>query len=443
MGIIRQQLGKIYHFLLILVLLLGLNVTFKLVYGWDGISVIVRTYIFVLIFYCVFLFSQLRYEELIDSYRTRYGWLGKFRLFFDIRLFPFLFAVFMTSLFVLVTYIDRPNWPYYHVLWLLDGKHSNTVFYALILYFILRMNMRPSIAIPLFIASCCIFWLLDRFLYLVIPYGRGIGIVKQVKYIIFIFIIVYDYSGSTIKLVKAALISVFTGVFLFFMVAGVVYGGYKIAGEDSPYASQALRVLLKAGFGCQYDNLRDISLKNHRPNDVQELIYYSGEYGRDINFDAGTWQIIIENSQPKNGEAIFDYLEKKRIMLDFNFLREYVDKFSKTANQAFSSSENFKKYFSGYFNDNREAFFRMFMEGDDTMKVWIVDCLAYSGSPEATGFLVQVLTGINRNAAIHAYDALKKITGKDPAGVMHKVYYDIDVINEFVKWREDAVRKSP
>ena len=196
MDIIRQQLGKIYHFLIILVVLLALTVAFTFMYDWVGILIIVRTYIFVLIFYCVFLFSQIKYEDYIEPYRLRYGRIGKYRLFFDVRLFPFVFAVILSSVFVLVSSINRPDWPYTYILSILDGRHSNTVFYALLFYFVLRQNMRPGISIPVFIASCALFWVLDDFLYNIIPYGRGIGIVKLVKYMVFVFILVYDYSGA-------------------------------------------------------------------------------------------------------------------------------------------------------------------------------------------------------------------------------------------------------
>jgi hypothetical protein len=113
-----------------------------MLYEWGGVSVIVRVYIMVLSCYIVYNFSQLDSGELLGLYKKDHGRMGSFYLFMVLRIFPFFFIYLMTVIFTLINYIQSPGWPVETILTLMDGRYSNTVIYALILFVVLRLKIR-------------------------------------------------------------------------------------------------------------------------------------------------------------------------------------------------------------------------------------------------------------------------------------------------------------
>lgn len=439
MSVIRQQLAKIYHFLIILVLLFGVNAAFNLKYDWGGVSVIVRTYIMVLIFYCIFLFSQLNYDDLIVDYTKKYGRRARHKLFFDIRLFPFAFAMLLTFIFTMINYMGRDGWPFDPIIRLLDGKYSNTLFYGLILFFILRQNRRPGIAIPAFMVVSSVFFMLDKFLYAVFTPGTGVGLVKLGKYIFFNFALIYDYSRSSVRFVKAIVFSVISGLIMFSATAAMLFIMYMGAVRAGQPGSLPLRMLLKTGFISQIDRLEEVTRQYKKRSDIKELVFYSRKYGRDISFDSRTWESLLVRYDIDAAEKVFVYLREKNIMLDFGVLSDFAVSRSLSESAEFASAENFKRYFSEYFRDHGKEYMQMFRNGNEVMKTWIMDCLAYAENPEAITFLINFLTNLDRNISLHAYNALKNITDIDPAKTLGREVYDIDVVNAFLQFRDERV----
>jgi len=150
MHIIKEQLRRVNNFLIILIPLFIVNALFNLKYDWGGVSVIARIYIMVLSFYVVFIFSQINSKNYESEYTARFGWKGKYYLFFILKIFPFVFIYLLTIVFTLINYINTPEWPLEPVYRLLDGRYSNTIIYALILFLVLKKKKRPGISIPFF-----------------------------------------------------------------------------------------------------------------------------------------------------------------------------------------------------------------------------------------------------------------------------------------------------
>ncbi|HPS57567.1 MAG TPA: hypothetical protein PK514_05620 [Spirochaetota bacterium] len=442
MGIIRQQLGRIYHFLLLLIFLFGVNILFNMKYNWGGVAAITRSYIFVLAFYCVFIFSQLEYDKLIDDYRLKYGRIAKLKLFFDMRLFPFVFAILLNIAFLIINSgrstfsVTKP------LLDVLDGRYSNMIFYALILFFVLRQNRRPGIAIPVFILGAIIFFQADRFIYTVVPSGRGTGLVKLLKDMTFIFILAYDFARDRYRIVKLLSLSVAGGIILFMSVAAIYYSIYLYAGENSQAGSRSIRMLLKAGFISLIPELERQAGTGRNYENISDLVSYSKRYGYNISFDPAVWERIIENQRMKSADNVFGYLEGRGIKLDFAMLSAYAEKQSITEQNTFLESDNFKKYFSGYFRDHSSEFITMFASGNNSMKIWIIDCLAYADNPDSITFLIRFLTSVDRNISRHAYSALKNITDTDPAAADGRDIYDLEVVKAFVKYRDERIRQK-
>lgn len=442
MDIIKQQLGKIYHFLILLIFLFGVNILFNLKYDWGGVAAITRSYLFVLSFYCVFIFSRLNYDDLIGDYRLRYGRFARIKLFFDMRLFPFVFAFLLNVIFLVINSgrgsfsVSGP------VIRVLDGRLSNMLFYSLILFFVLRQNRRPGIAIPVFILSSVIFYLGDRFIYDIVPPGRGIGAVKLVKYVVFIFVLSHDFARRSYRIVKLVLLSLAGGFILFMSVAAIFYATYLYTDENSQTGARALRMLIKAGFISGLPLLEHQAGISGDSEDISDLVSYAARYDYAIGYDQQKWEGILENQKIKTADEIFGYLHSRDMRLDFTMLAGYAVKKSIEEQNGFSASENFKKYFAGYFEMHSGEFIRMFNKGNASMKIWIIDCLAYADDPDSITFLIRFLTSVDRNIGRHAYAALNKITDTDPAAESGREIYDLEVVDSFIRYRDNRVRQK-
>jgi len=68
MQLIKEQLRRINHFLIIMIPLFIVNALFNLRYDWGGVSLIAKVYIMVLSFYIIFIFSQID----VSDYRNDY-----------------------------------------------------------------------------------------------------------------------------------------------------------------------------------------------------------------------------------------------------------------------------------------------------------------------------------------------------------------------------------
>jgi len=263
------------------------------------------------------------------------------------------------------------------------------------------------------------------------------------KYFIFIFVLLYDYSRSRIRIAKAIAVSFACAVFLFSAVAGLIYSSYIITGDESPLGSRAVRTLLKSGFLCQYDNLRNITYTYGRPTDVRDLVYFSRQYGLDTGFTPEKWEELVSGTDIDTAEGIFGYLREEKIFLDFEVLKACFLKMSADDYRSFLNAVNCKKYFSSYYKDHSSEFMAIYSSGEKSIKLWVIDCLAYAADPSSVSFLIDLLTEIDRDIPRRAYNALWSITGFNPAGTLKREIYDLDVINEFILYRDGLLRKSP
>ena len=155
---------------------------------WDGISLIIRSYIFIFSFYVIFNFSLIDINFHYESYKEKYNSLANYMLFFITRLVPFLFIYFLTVLFALVEYTGKGNWPERPIIELINGRYSNILVYSLILLIILRIKKPPKITIPLFfILSVFYLFILDKLIYSFVLSGIIISLIKIFKFISVVF----------------------------------------------------------------------------------------------------------------------------------------------------------------------------------------------------------------------------------------------------------------
>lgn len=428
MQILKEQLGRISHFLIIMIPLFIVNAVFNLVYHWGGVSTIARVYIMVLSFYLIFIFSQINADDYRDSYTMRYGSKGKYYLFFILRIFPFLFIYFLTIVFTLINYLKGSNWPFEPIYRLLDGRFSNTIFYSLILFVVLKQGKRPRISIPLFIIFSIIYFAADHALYALLEPGTGINFIKLVKYFFFIFILVYDYTKSQWSLLKSTLLSVIGGTFLFSLILSIVISSFYIAPQGSSILSITGRILLKSGYVFTLKKLQKNILENGTSDDTTAFFEFVEKYEKDTSYSIEEWENIILKNRLTDIEYIFAHLNRKNIKLNFNTLKNYAvyQLINNSPGQA--KLVQFTRHFSLYYHDNKEDFYDLYDRGNEAVKLFIIESLSYTYDTTAVYFLIDKLTNVEKIRSDAAYESLKKISGSDPAKDLNREKYNIDVV---------------
>lgn len=428
MNIIKEQLTKLNHFMIILVPLFALNAIFNLRYEWGGISTIARVYIMVLSFYMVFLFSQISVETYRDDYNSRYGWKGKYYLFATLRLFPFLFIYLLTVIFVLINYLDSSNWPIEPIYRLLDGRYSNTVIYPFILFIVLSLKKRPGISIPLFIIFSILYYTADHVLYNLFEPGSEIKIIKFTKYFIFTFAIVYEYSKTRWKLFKSLSLSFVTGLFLFSLVTSVTYISFYFSSPGSHTQFLTGNILLKSGYTFPIKSLGKSIIQNNSLEYTPVFFDYLKKYNEDADFSQQEWEILIQNNKIGTNEYIFQYLNRKKIKLDFTMLKKYAVTQLLLYPLNPGALTEFPHHFGLYYNEHADEFYQLYKSGNESIKIMILESLGYADDALSVKFLTDKLTSVERLRSEAAYNSLQKITGKDPAAELKKEKYDLKVV---------------
>lgn len=436
MHTIREELKKIYHFLLLLVLLYAVNLGFNMLYDWGGVSVIVRVYIMVLSCYIVYNFSQLDAEGLREAYRKEYGRMGAFYLFIVLRIFPFLFIYLMTVIFTLINYIQNPNWPVDTILRLMDGRYSNTVIYALILYIVLRLKIRPGIAIPVFITAAILYFYVDKLLYSLFEPGAGVSVIKLSKFTIFYFILLYGYSKLRVKIIHSVSLAAVSGAATYASLIVVYFLFFTFSDPGGHIYSNSAKTLLKYGFNQVFDSYEKSVGEQNSVKDVPELILFSEKAGKNISFAKDKWENFVMMSGISDAEKIFRYLKRKNIILDFTVISRYASLQSVNDPDNLLKGSNFKKYFALYYGERSGEFFTIYNTGDIVIKKWIIDVLGYIHDYESIHFLINRLTDVDRKISERAYASLKRVTRLDPAEAEHKEYHDLDVVDRFREYAE-------
>jgi len=431
MQIIKEQFGRLNHFLIIMIPLFTVNALFNLKYDWGGVSVIARVYIMVLSFYVIFIFSQINVDDYRSDYTARHGWKGKYLLFIVLRLFPFLFIYLLTAIFTLINYLDNPNWPIEPIFRLLDGRYSNTVIYPLILFIVLKQKKRPGISIPLFIVLSFLYYGADSTLYSIFEPGFGVMIIKFVKYFIFIFVLVFDYHKSKWVLIKSVIFSLFVGSLLFISVASIVAGSFFLSSPGSASLSVTGRILIKAGFVLPLNKFQKNVLEYGNPNNTRDVFIFIEKYGVQNDYTPRELEKIISRNNIFSIGYIFRYLNKRNITLDFKMLKGYAVSQLENVPSYSSGLDEFSKHFGSYYTDNKKEFFELYKSGNDLMKVTVLNSLAYTDDIDAVNFLIDKLTSIDRLLSDAAYNSLRTISGKDPSANLKKAKYDIEVVLYF------------
>jgi hypothetical protein len=324
MSILIAQIRKISTFVYILIFLLVFNLFFNLNYKWDGISFIVRSYLFVFSFYLIFNCADVKINSLKENYIGRFGKKGELLLFIEARVLPFLFIYLITTIFTLIDYIQFSHWPYKPLLALLDGRYSNILIYSLFLLMILKIKRGPNITIPLFLIVSVLYFFIDKFMYSFSGSGFIISLYKISKFILFIFFLLYEFFYSGRRLVMIVLSSISLGFVLYLLIFSIFVGVFRHSRGTSYYKQRAGMVLLKLGFSFPLNELKDFVLETYDVGFFKKLLNYSIRYDISLEYDDHEWEKLLFSSSLKMTDMISGYILYKNIELSYEKIIDYA-----------------------------------------------------------------------------------------------------------------------
>jgi len=432
MNILGGQILKLKSFFLILFFLYMLNVIFNMKFDWAGVSVIVRVYIFVLSFYLVFLFSNLNTPELKKKYMSVHGKRGIFYLFFQSRVLLFILIYSMTWLFTFTNYTNINNWPALPFFRLLDGQFSNTLFYCLLLLFIIKQNRRPRLAIPLFIIYSILFFITDKSLYRFLDNGYGVGAIKFFKYFLFSFFLLMEFSDKWKNFIKYLLGSFVFAIAAFYSVILLGLSVYHFSDKESYNHNMSAMLLLKSGCSSPMDEVSVLVKNVPEDEKLRTIIDYTDVYNGKINLTQQEWESVLKKEHSAEIEAVFRYFIKNGVDFDFGRLVLLIQGLSSRLDENYLfGMTHLRHYFSMKTDGNWPAFINLYESGNSNLKKWMLLSLENSKSGDAAYFLLKKISDKDRNISEIAYSSLSKITGLNPVHEFTSAVNDIRVLFYF------------
>ncbi len=442
MNIIGAQLWKLRTFFFILFSLYILNVFFNMKFLWTGISLIVRVYIFVLSFYVVFVFSQLNIRELKEIFSKVYGRRGKLYLFLQVRAIPFLIIYAMTWIFIFTNHVTLTDWPAVPFFRIMDGRFSNTLFYCLILSFIIKQNRRPSIAIPQFIIYSIIFFTIDKSLYSFFDSGYGVGGIKFFKYVSFSFFMLFEFSDNRRNIFKFMAVSVAGAAAAFMAIIAVTYLFFRMTSPGSYTHDAAASLLMKSGCSRPVSEISSLIMSINNEEKLENLVHYARLYRYRIDLSDRQWETVLRETTENGIESVFEYFTDNGINFDFQKLTALLLFYSENGKIKDSSSmPRFRSYFSMHLMKNWDIFVNLYISSNTDLKRWLLLSLENIKKKKAAYFLLGKLSDGDRQISETAYLSLKKITGQNPMLEYKAASNDLRVIFFFRKKLKEIYRR--
>jgi hypothetical protein len=428
--ILSSKLRELSVFIYTLIFLLIFNLYFNLNYSWYGVSLILRVYIFVFSIYLVFNFTSVDIARLKFDYANKFGRKGKFILFFEIRIFPFLLIYFITFIFTFIDQIRAFNWPWDPVLSLLNGRYSNNVIYSWMMLITLKLKKKPRIAIPLFIGLLLIYGAMDKVIYSIIENGILISGIKLLKIIIFLFFLFAEFIDN---ITRKIFITLTASLLIYFSIAGSFLLIYKNSG-DSFQGRESGLYLLRMGYPFTFEKLADMALKSKNYDLIGRLSTFSNLYNIEIQYSKNEWEQLLFYGSVENADIVAGYILNKNYNFSFEQLISYAEQQSKEESGNLENARNYLHLSSPYFPGHEKDFFKRMKNANNKFKLWGMRILEENKSIESIPLLISFITSIDEKIANSAYNTLKIITAMDPVIALDKGKNDPDTIEIFKKY---------
>ncbi len=422
-------------FVYLLIFLLAFNLLFNLHYQWYGISIIVRVYLFVFSFYLIYNYSTIDVDRLKELYRKRFGEKGSLFVLFEMGVVPLLIIYGITILFTFIDYLRLPHWPWNPLLSLLNGRYSNLVIYSLLLFIIMKTSFKPGIKIAIFFGVSVLYFFADKYLSSVFFAGTGLLVVKFIKIMVIFFFLFFGFLGVRRK--KWSLLYASTASSI---VIALLLGGYALVFRYSPASSyqhmMSALALMKYGFEYPVDELSHAIAEEGAVSFSQEFINLSVLLGRGISFTEAQWEKLLFADKIDQANYIAGIILPRSIAMSFDRLVDYALKQSEQSPARLESASNYIALVAKNSSGKTEHVLKKMSGSNESFKLFAIAVLGEMKDVRAVPDLLDILTGTDFKLSDASYEAMRKITGKDPAAeknVQRNDPYVIATFHEYYK----------
>lgn len=430
MSLLSIQYRRMSTFVYVLLFLLAFNLAFNLNFRWYGLSIIVRVYLFVFSFYLIYNYSTVEIERVKDLYRKKFNRKGDLLLLAEMGLVPLAIIYGITILFTFIDYIRLGNWPWNPLLSLLNGRYSNIVIYSLFLFIILRTRRGPGIKIAVFMATAFAYYFIDKFLFSAVGAGTAISVIKFSKFVALFFFLFYAFLGERQKL-RSLLYSIFVSTVLMFLVVGGYLLIYLNSSPGSYQQNESGIVLMKFGFSFPSAELRRSVVRKKDMALFMEMEAVSSSQGRDLSFSADEWESLLFSGSMDNANHVAARILGRNIPVAYGKLADFAGRKSALAGERLESASNYIALTVRALPGNRGDLVGRMQGSNRNFRLFGITVLGQAVDRESVPLLLDYLTDIDINLSDAAYEALRKITGLDPASELGLQRNDPEVVWKF------------
>lgn len=433
MELTKIQFRRMASFLIVLLFLYLINFFGDQTSSWDGLSAIVRVYLFVFSFYLVFNYSTIDLAKELIRFEQMYPRAGKFLLFLESRALPFIAILFFNWFFLLINKAGQPHWFTVGTLEFMNGRYSNMMFYSLIFLLVLNLRTKPNITIPLFMGLCVLFFFVDKGVYSYFQNGVAIGLFKYLKVIGFIFLLAWEYPYfNSVK--KASLISLSAGT-LIFVLTLFYFQLIFSASKELPIRNRVAMIMLKLGYSYPNQLLQKEISGSLDQSLVSELITSNLVENQAIDLGKAEWSKLLVKNDFHSAELISKYLLNKNITeLDYKMLVGFAEKISATDGESLVKGDSFRHLVEKNIAGEEKDFLKRVKNGNRAFKLWGITILGFHRNVNGMPLLISYLADIDVTISETAYQALVTQTDLDPARKNGWHINDVRVLSEFNKF---------
>ncbi len=417
-------------FVYLLIFLLAFNLLFNLHYQWYGISIIVRVYLFVFSFYLIYNYSTIDVGRLKELYRKRFGKKGSLFVLFEMGVVPLLIIYGITVLFTFIDYLRLPHWPWNPLLSLLNGRYSNLVIYSLLLFIIMKTSFRPGIKIAVFFGVSVLYFFADKYLSSVFFAGTGLLVVKFIKLLVIFFFLFFGFLGEYRKKWSLLYASAASSIIIVLLL-----GGYALVFRYSSASSyqhvMSGLALMKYGFEYPVDELANTIAERDAVYFSQDFINLSMHLRHGIPFTESQWEKLLFSDKIDRADYIAGVILPRSIAMPFDRLVDYALKQSEQSTSRLESASNYIALVAKNSAGKTDTLIHIMSGSNESFKQFAISVLGEIKDVAAVPLLLDYLTGTDFKLSDASYEAMRKITGKDPAAEKNVQRNDPHVIATF------------
>ena len=427
----RDYLKKIFPFLAILALLLGLSAVFNTFFRWDGIFVILRVYLYSMSFLLIYNAHSSQKSDFLETYQKNIGAKSGYLIYsFESKILPYAIIYIFVILFGLVSFVDVSSNFNIALLKFFEGKYTNLMMYCLFLSLLLRFQNSFIQAAAIFIISLISFFWADYWFQKNVDEGIHYSVYKFIKLNVFFFFVLWDSTSRRMKLIKyvssaiAVSVLVFGGSILFLKTTF----NYS---SDIPAKKEAGNILVRMGYSAPLNFLAYNAYSQKNNEDLIKLNRFFVAYNKTYPFSNEEWNTIIFYGSMQSAENAAYLINRWNKKINYKELVDFAFKASSGKSSILEGLNEYTVLTSRMITGNESYLMDKISESGKSFTVWGIQVLGLSKSKESILFLVKYLTNIDKSVSTVAYSALKNITGKDPARESNKNINSAEVIKEF------------